>query len=162
MSARAPLTLVAAVGRGGAIGKAGALPWHLPEDLRHFKAATSGHAIVMGRRTWDSIGRALPGRTSIVVSRTQPSLPEGVLGAESLEAALALARAVDPEPRVIGGGILYAAAMPLATRLDLTEVDLEVEGADAFFPAIPGDFREVGRRAGETPGVTFVEYVRPP
>lgn len=162
MSARPPLVMVAAVGRLGAIGKAGGLPWSLPEDLRHFKARTLGHAIVMGRRTWESIGRPLPGRTSVVVSRGRPAVPAGVLLADSLDEAIALARAVDPEPIVIGGGVLYAAAMPLATRLVLTEVDQEVEGADTFFPEVPAEFQEVARRAGETPGVTFVEYVRSP
>lgn len=157
---RAPLAMIAAVGPGRVIGKDGGLPWRLPEDLRHFKAATMGHAIVMGRRTWDSIGRPLPGRTSVVVSRGRPTLPDGIVLAHDLDEALRRARAVDAEPLIIGGGGVYAEAMPLATRLLVTEVEVEVEGGDAFFPPIPPDFREVSRRPGETPGVTFVEYVR--
>lgn len=155
-----PLAMIVAVGPGGVIGREGGLPWHLPEDLRHFKAETTGHAIVMGRRTWDSIGRALPGRTSVVVSRGQPALPAGVLLAHDLDDAVRRAREVDPEPMIIGGGAIYAAAMPYATRLLVTRVDLPVAGGDAFFPAIPGDFREVARRPGATPGVTFVTYER--
>jgi dihydrofolate reductase len=158
--ARAPLAMIVGVARGGVIGRAGGLPWHLPEDLRHFKAATTGHAIIMGRRTWESIGRALPGRTSVVVSTRELDLPPGVLSARDLDAALHRARAVDPEPFVIGGATLYQAAMPLATRLSVTEIDLEVPDGDTFFPAVPGDFREVSRRAGATPGLVFVEYVR--
>ncbi len=152
--------MVVAVGHRSVIGRGGALPWHLPEDLRHFKATTTGHAMIMGRLTWASIGRALPGRTSIVVSRRELDLPPGVLLACEIHVALSLARAVDPEPFVIGGGSIYLAAMPHATRLSVTEVDLDVPGGDAFFPAIPDDFREVSRRAGTTPGVAFVEYVR--
>lgn len=156
----APLGIIVGVARGGVIGRGGVLPWHLPEDLRHFKATTTGHAIIMGRRTWASIGRALPGRTSIVVSSGELDLPPGVIGARDLDAALARARDVDPEPYVIGGARLYEAAMPLATRLSVTEIDLEVPDGDTFFPPIPGDFREVSRRAGATPGLVFVEYVR--
>lgn len=157
---RAPLAMIVAIGQGGVIGKDGGLPWHLPEDLRHFKAETTGHAIVMGRRTWESIGRVLPGRTSVVVSRGRPPLPEGVLLAHDVDDAVRRAREIDPEPMIIGGGDVYAAAMPLATRLLVTEVDLAVDGGDAYFPAIPGDFREVSRRPGATPGVTFVTLVR--
>src|SRR5690606_21247289 len=151
--------MIVAVGRGGVIGRDGALPWHVPEDLKHFKASTMGHAMIMGRRTWDSIGRALPGRTSIVLSRGAPELPEGVHHAQDLDGALRIARALDPEPVVIGGAAVYRAAMPLATRILLTEIDQDVEGGDVFFPPIGPAFVEVGRRPGTTPGVTFVELV---
>lgn len=162
MSSARALTLIAAIGRDRVIGEAGGLPWHLPEDLRHFRAATMGHAMIMGRRTWESIGRPLPGRTSVIVSRTLADAPPGALLARDLSTALERAREVDPEPVVIGGGQLYAAAMPLATRLLLTEIDRHVPGGDTFFPPVPADFREVSRRPGESPGVTFVEYVRDP
>jgi dihydrofolate reductase len=162
MNTRAPLAMIVAMARGRVIGKDGTLPWRLPEDLQHFKAQTIGHAIIMGRLTWASIGRALPGRTSVVVSRTSPALPEGVLCAESVETAIALARAVDDEPFVIGGGALYEAALPAATRLLVTELDKDVEGGDTFFPPLPEGFQEVERRPGTTPHVSFVEYVRRP
>lgn len=155
MSARPPLTLVVAVGPGGVIGRGGGLPWHLPEDLKHFKRVTVGHAIVMGRRTWESIGRALPDRRSLVVTRQAGYVAEGAEVCASLEEALRRARQTDPEPRVIGGAGLYRAALPLATRLLLTEVDRPVEG-DTFFPPLnEAEWREVERREGETEGVVF-------
>jgi dihydrofolate reductase len=159
VTTRAPLGLVVAVARNGGIGRARALPWRLPEDLAHFKAVTMGHAVVMGRTTHESIGRPLPGRRNVVVSRTVAALP-GCEVARSLEDALALARAEDPMPMVIGGATLYVEALPLATHLFLTEVDRDVE-ADTFFPAFDrGQWREVQRRAAQTPGVSFVELQR--
>lgn len=153
------LCLIAAVGTKGEIGKAGALPWRLPEDLKRFKAITTGHAVIMGRKTFESIGRALPNRRNIVVSRASPTLPSGVELARSIEAAIALARETDPEPMVIGGGEIYAATIGQATRLEITEVAEEVPGADAFFPAIDESrFEESERTNAETPGVTFVTY----
>jgi dihydrofolate reductase len=155
------LCLIAAVARDGAIGKGGALPWRLPEDLKRFKAITSGHAVIMGRKTFDSIGRALPNRRNIVVSRSKPGLPDGVELAASVEAAISLARASDSEPMIIGGGEIYAAALPFATRLEITTVPLDVAGADAFFPTIdPALFEETARLPAETGGATFVTYRR--
>jgi dihydrofolate reductase len=142
---------VVAVARNGVIGKDGALPWRYPEDMRHFKRVTLGHAVIMGRRTWESIGKPLVDRRNIVVSRA--ALP-GVEVVPTLEQALALARTADDEPRVIGGAGLYAAALPLATRLYLTEVEREVEG-DTFFPPFDRTaWRETERRPGD--GVSFV------
>ena len=130
--------LVVAMARGGAIGRGNALPWRLPEDLRHFRALTTGHAVVMGRRTWDSIGRPLPGRTSIVVTRDGAWAAEGALRAGGLGEALLLARAAHPgrPPMVIGGAQVYALAIGLASRLHVTRIELDVPGADAFFPPI--------------------------
>jgi dihydrofolate reductase len=119
-----------------------------------------GHAMIMGRRTWASIGRALPGRTSVVLSSQRLPLTDGVLAARDLDEELRLARAVDPEPIVIGGGAVYAAAMPRTTRILLTAIDQDVPDGDAFFPPVGAGFREVSRRAGVTPGVTFVELRR--
>ncbi|MCA9528932.1 MAG: dihydrofolate reductase [Myxococcales bacterium] len=154
------LALIAAVARGGVIGAGGAMPWHLPEDLRHFKRLTKGHAVVMGRRTHESIGRPLPGRRNIVVSRRPGARFDGCEHAESLDAALELAWSEDPCPFVIGGGEIYALALSRATHLYLTEVDREVEG-DTLFPPLPeGRFEEVERVPGETPGVVFVTLVR--
>ncbi|RMG12375.1 MAG: dihydrofolate reductase [Deltaproteobacteria bacterium] len=152
---REPLALIVAVGRHRVIGKAGDLPWHLPEDLKHFKATTMGHALIMGRRTFDSIGRPLPGRRCIVVSRQADLAIPGAEVAHSLEAAIALARRTDPMPFVIGGGMLYEAALPLATHLYLTEVDRAVDG-DTYFPEIDeGQWQERWRRSAETEGLVF-------
>lgn len=155
---RAPLVLVLAIGEGGVIGKDGKVPWRIPEDLKHFKAMTQGHAIIMGRRTWDEVGKPLPGRRNIVVSRTVRALP-GAEVAASLEEAIALARQTDDEPRVIGGAVIYEAALPLATKIFLTEVTEPAEG-DTFFHLDRTGFRETARRAGETPGVVFVTLER--
>lgn len=136
------LALIAAVARNGTIGRDGALPWRLSADLRRFKRLTSGHAILMGRRTWESIGRPLAGRLNIVVTR-QASLavPEGVAVAHALEEGIRLAaEAGYEEVFVIGGASLYAEALPLADRLHLTEVEAEVEGDVAFPPWDRGEF----------------------
>lgn len=127
------LTLVVAMARGRVIGTDNAMPWHLPEDLKHFKAVTLGKPIIMGRKTWDSIGRPLPGRRNIVVTRNEAWQADGAEVAHSLEEALGLV-ADCAEACVIGGAELYRQALPLADRLSLTEIDLEVAG-DAFFPA---------------------------
>ncbi|MCA1780414.1 MAG: dihydrofolate reductase, partial [Xanthomonadaceae bacterium] len=113
------VTLVAAMTRGRVIGREGVMPWHLPADLRHFRALTMGHPVIMGRRTFESIGRALPGRTNVVVSRTRKQWPAEVRAVESLEAALAGAADSGP-PMVIGGGQVYQLALPLAQRMELT------------------------------------------
>jgi len=135
MDPRRPrITLVVARARDGAIGRDNALPWHLPEDLQHFKATTLGHPIVMGRRTFESIGRPLPGRRSIVVSRNPAWAHEGCERAGSLDDAIARCSGA-PELFVVGGGQLYAEAMPRADRLIVTDVAIDVEG-DTFFPAI--------------------------
>lgn len=130
------VVLVAAVARGGVIGRDGGLPWRLPEDMAHFREVTMGHPVVMGRRTWESLPetfRPLPGRRNIVVTRNAAWSAEGAERAGSLEEALAL---VDGAERasIIGGGELFAAALPLADELLLTEIDLEVDG-DTLFPA---------------------------
>ena len=127
------LSLIAAVARNGAIGKNNALLVHLSEDLKRFKRVTLGHPIVMGRKTWDSIGRPLPGRRNIVVTRNPHWRAEGAEAAASLPQALAQARPAD-KVFVIGGAELYAAAMPLADELVLTELDADFDG-DAWFPA---------------------------
>lgn len=156
-----PLSLIVAVARNGVIGRDGALPWHLPEDLKHFKRLTTGHAIVMGRRTFVSIGRALPNRRNLVVSRTLDDVPEGVEVFPSLERALAAARTTDGEPFVIGGAALYAEALPLATTLHVTEIDRDVQGDVCFPPIDPHVFRVLERRPAETEiDVSFVTMGR--
>ena len=130
---RPAVSLVAAVARDGGIGHRGELLVRLPEDLRRFKAITLGQPVVIGRRTWQSIGRALPGRRNIVVTRDAGLRLEGAETAASLDEALTLA-ADAPIVHVIGGAELYALALPLADELQLTEIDAEFP-ADTFFPA---------------------------
>lgn len=136
MPAAPRITLAVAVADNGVIGRGGGLPWRLPEDLRRFKAATLGKPVLMGRKTFESIGRALPGRLNIVLTRQpgwQPSDP-AVRVATDLEAALALAGDA-PEVTVIGGSEIYALAMPRASRILLTEVHGAPEG-DAWLPPL--------------------------
>ncbi len=158
MSELAPLALVVAIGDGGVIGNENGLPWRISEDMRHFKAVTMGHAIIMGRKTHASIGRPLAGRRNIVVSRSADAF-DGCELARSLEAAITLARTTDAEPRIIGGAQLYAEALPLATRIYLTEVHGTYTG-DAFLHLDRAGWREVERRRGETEGVEFVTLER--
>jgi dihydrofolate reductase len=135
--ARAELVLVAAVARTGVIGVDGGLPWHLPDDLRRFRAITSGHPVVMGRRTFESVGRALPRRTNVVITGTPGYDAPGCTIAPDLDAALEVAHRSPGGHTVfvIGGGVLYADAMNLADRLEITHVELDIEG-DTWFPAI--------------------------
>src|ERR1051325_9272286 len=125
--------LVAAVAANGIIGVDGRLPWHLPEDLKHFKRLTLGHPVIMGRRTWESLGRPLPGRENIVVSRGAGCDARGGAVANSLEGALALC-AGEPVAFVIGGQQLFAESLPLAAGLVMTEIQRDYEG-DTWFPA---------------------------
>ena len=125
--------LIAAVAKNGVIGANGKLPWHLPEDLRHFKKLTLGHPVIMGRRTWESLGKPLPGRENIVVSRKSGFAAPGASVAASLEAAVALCTG-EAVAFVIGGAEIYAAALPLADGLVLTEIQQDYDG-DTRFPA---------------------------
>lgn len=157
------VTIVAAVARNGVIGAAGTIPWKLPGEQARFKQTTMGHVLVMGRRTYDSIGRPLPGRTTVVVTRQhgwQPEggLPGGLLVAGSVESALAWAGEIDEEVFVVGGAGVYAEALPLADRLLLTWVDAEPDG-DTFFPAVTWqDWRELEEEPHE--GWTLASYTR--
>lgn len=129
------LNLIVAIGADLSIGRGGDLLWHLREDLQHFKAMTMGHAIVMGRRTWESFPKgALPGRTNIVISRNPDYKAEGALLCPTLSQALEEAYKHDSSPFIIGGGTVYTATLPHADRLYLTEVEAEFEDADTFFP----------------------------
>lgn len=144
MSAR--LTLIVAYSTNRAIGRDNALPWKLPGDLAHFKRSTLGHPIVMGRKTWDSLGRPLPGRANIVISRNPAFEAAGATVVPTLEAAIA-ACGDSAEAFVIGGAQIYTQALAMASRILATEVHAEVEG-DAFFPLLPGfQWRETAREA---------------
>lgn len=138
------VSLVVAMAENNVIGKDGDLPWHIPADLKHFKAVTMGKPIVMGRRTYESIGRPLPGRLNIVVTRDPSRRWDGIEAVQSLSDALARAAADGAEEiMIIGGGDLYRAAMPLAQRIYLTRVHEKVEG-DTVFPDLePADWRTV-------------------
>ena len=150
------VTMIAAVGRNGVIGDGLTMPWHLPEDLRFFKRTTMGHPMVMGRRTYDSMG-TLPGRRSIVVTRQRDWTAPGVEVTHSLPEALALV-ADAHEVFVVGGGEIYRQAMPYADRLLVTEVDRSPEGS-VTFPAIdPEVWAETAR--DEQPGFAWVTYER--
>ena len=125
--------LIAAVASNGVIGRNGAMPWRLPEDLKHFKRITLGHPVIMGRRTWESLGKKpLPDRENIVITRSTGYEAPGAAVASSLDAALALC-ADEPLAFVIGGGEIYSAAMPLASGLVITEIQRDYDG-DARFP----------------------------
>ncbi|MBM6546742.1 dihydrofolate reductase [Janibacter sp. YIM B02568] len=150
------LTLVAAIGANRAIGADGGMPWHLPEDLRHFKEVTMGGVMVMGRRTWDSIGRALPGRRTIVVTSDLSWSAQGAEVAHSLPEALLVAG--DREVFVVGGGEIYRQTIAVASRLEITHVDVAPE-AEVFFPEIdPAVWVESARSPGA--GLAFVTYGR--
>lgn len=145
------IVLVVAVSKNGVIGRDGGLPWRLSSDLKLFRQLTMGKPVVMGRKTWESIGRPLDGRLNIVVTRGAPVAVEGVQTAAGLDDALAMARAraeadgID-EIAVIGGGEIYRQALPKADRVYLTEVDIEVKGDTTFPPLDPGTWHETSRQ----------------
>lgn len=172
MVAAVPLAVMVAAAENGVIGRENGLPWHLPEDLRYFREVTMGKPIVMGRKTFESIGRPLPGRTNIVITRNRAYSAGGIRLAASLDEALALAREVAradgaPEVVVIGGAEVYREALPRADRLYLTEVHAEVAG-DTRLPAIDwSQWREVRRERHEAAApnpypYSFVVYDRLP
>jgi dihydrofolate reductase len=156
------VSLIAIVARDGGIGHHNALLWHLSEDLKHFKRTTLGCPVIMGRKTWDSIGRPLPGRRNIVVTRNAAWSATGADAAADLTGALQLASDA-LKVFVIGGAQLYAAALPLADELVLTEVDSQAP-ADSFFPPWDrNDFTEIHRDPHTDPGglnYAFVTYQR--
>ncbi|MGV8923949.1 MAG: dihydrofolate reductase [Thermomonas sp.] len=143
------VSLIAAMDRNWAIGKDGALPWHLPDDLKRFKALTVGKPIVMGRKTAKSLGRALPGRLNLVLTRSGQVPFDGMQAVASFEEAQSItAEAGAGELCVIGGGEIYVLTLPIATHLHLTLVDTDVSGADAFFPNYDvGQWRETLRES---------------
>jgi dihydrofolate reductase len=159
------LALIAAVARNGVIGRDGELPWRISADLKYFKSTTMGKPIIMGRRTFESIGRALPGRLNIVVSRNAGFTADGVEIAADLDQALQIAALQGGgEVMVIGGGEIYAAAMPRADRLYITEIHTDAEG-DVLFPTFDrAQWRETSREDhaadGGTPAFSFVTLDR--
>ena len=154
------LTLIAAVAKNGCIGKDGTLPWRIPEDMKHFRALTTGKIVVMGRKTWESIPstfRPLPDRTNVVVTRQIGyAVPAGVETYPSVDEALTWH--TDDETFIIGGAEIYRQTIENADRLEITEVDQQVDG-DAFFPAIdPAIWKETTREPHD--GFAFVTYTK--
>lgn len=161
------LVLIAALDRRRAIGRDNALPWRLPADLQRFKALTLGKPLLMGRKTAESLGRALPGRRNLVLSRGGRVPFAGMEAVASVDQALALAATGDADTLcVIGGGEIYALCLPLAARMHLTHVDTEVDGADAHFPHFdPARWRVAAREshpadARHAFAFEFVDYER--
>lgn len=158
------LALIFARARNGVIGKGGALPWHLPEDLAHFKRKTLGRPVIMGRKTWDSLParfRPLPGRANIVLTRQAGWLAQGATRAGSLAEAMSLCAAeAEAEVWVIGGAELYAQALPLASSAEITDIDAAFDG-DAYAPALGPGWIEVARERHTSAGglnYSFVSY----
>ena len=140
------ITIVVAMGLGNEIGANNQLLWHLPTDLKHFKEITSGHPIIMGRKTYESIGKPLPNRTNIVVSRKKDWFEEGILIVGSLKEALKFAKKMDEEIFIIGGGNIYEQTIDLADQLEVTQVKANLE-ADVFFPKID---EKIWKKTNET------------
>lgn len=161
------LTLIAALDQNRAIGRANTLPWRLPNDLKRFKAQTLGKPLLMGRKTAQSLGRALPGRLNLVLTRSGQVPFEGMVAVSSIEQALERASDCD-ELMVIGGGDVYALALPLSHKLALTHVHAQTPDADAFFPVFdPSQWEEVFREdfevlSGHDHPFSFVDYLRRP
>lgn len=158
------IVIIAAVARNGVIGNRNALPWHLPEDMRHFKALTTGHAVIMGRKTWESLPRKfrpLPNRQNYVLTRDPAYCAEGATVVHSPDEARKVG--AGGTAYIIGGAELYAQMLPYAQRLELTEIDATYEG-DAFFPSFDRvQWREVKRESSRTEaglGYAFVTYER--
>jgi len=147
MRMKAQISLIAAIGQNRELGKHGALLWRIPEDLRRFRDITTGHPIIMGRKTFESIGKPLPGRKNIVVTRDTAYTREGITRAHSLEEAVGEAARSEgaDEIFVIGGGELYAQAMGLSSRLYLTLIEATDPDADAYFPEYQDSFTKVMR-----------------
>ena len=160
------LSMIAALDRNRGIGHDNAMPWHLPDDFKHFKALTLGKPILMGRKTAQSLGRALPKRRNLVLTRAGRVPFEGMQAVTSLDEALDIAARDGDELCVIGGGEIYALALPHATQLHLTHVDARVDGADVFFPRFDTDaWREAARVAHPADAThafafDFVDYLR--
>jgi dihydrofolate reductase len=151
------ISIIAALARNRTIGRGNTMPWRLPEDLKRFKRLTIGHAVIMGRKTFESIGTPLTGRNNIVITRSADWSRAGCVVVNSLEAALAAIRGPE-EAFVIGGAQIYALAMPLARRLYLTEIERDFEG-DAFFPEFDrSQWREISRERHASGGAEGFDY----
>ncbi|GET45019.1 dihydrofolate reductase [Capnocytophaga felis] len=131
------ITLIAAASENNALGKNGELLWHLPEDFKRFKALTTGHCIIMGRKTFETFPKLLPDRTHIIITRQTDYAAEGCIVVSSLAEAIKKAMETDESPYIIGGGEIYHLALDIADKIELTRVHATFDDADAFFPLIP-------------------------
>jgi dihydrofolate reductase len=152
-----PLAMIVAIAQNGVIGRGGGLPWNYPEDRAHFARATAGHAVIMGRRTWEEVGEPLAGRHNIVLSRTI-AVPSGVWRVSTFDEALTVAWSLDPEPFVIGGARVFEAAWPRITHAFVTEIPESPEG-DVVYRFDPTGLELVSERAGKR-GERYCEYRR--
>jgi dihydrofolate reductase len=152
------ISIIAAMSRNRVIGREGNIPWHIPEDLRLFRELTLGHAVIMGRKTFESIGRPLPGRRNVVVTGQKNYAREDTLVVHSLAEAIE-SSGPNEELFICGGGEIYKQALPLCSKIYLTIVDLDIDG-DAYFPPVPPDeFREVSREIiSESPPAQFIIF----
>jgi len=158
------ISLIVAMAENRVIGRRGKLPWRIPEDMKHFRKLTMGKPIIMGRKTFEAIGAALPGRTNIVITRGPGIDHPNLIVAASVHGALSLAENYGDEVMIIGGGEIYAAALPLADRIYLTEVHENIEG-DASFPPLDrslwaGSGRQDFEKSGKIPAFSFVTLNR--
>jgi len=152
------ISIIAAMSRNRVIGRGGAIPWHIPADLRRFRELTLGHTVIMGRKTFESIGRPLAGRKNVVVTGQAGYSPEGVVVVHSLAEAIESSYP-DSELFICGGSEIYQQALPLCSRIYLTVLDLDLDG-DRYFPPVPAkDFREVSRETiSEDPPAEFTIF----
>lgn len=156
---KSEVILIAAVSENGVIGKKNALPWYLPEDLKRFRRLTLGHPIIMGRKTYGSIGRVLPKRRNIIITRDQNFKADGVETFQSIEAAFKACQEAD-KVFIIGGGEIFKLAMPFAQKIEMTRVHKNVDG-DVYFPEIKaGEWQEISREPHES--YSFITYERRP
>lgn len=159
---RPKLSMIVAMARNQVIGIENRLPWHLPEDLKHFRSLTMGHHLIMGRKTFESIGRPLPGRTTVIVTRDSDYRVEGCLIAHSIEQAIELSR-TDSEVFFVGGSTLYAQTLAMMDRLYITEIQAEYQG-DAHFPefdrSVWHELTRENRRTEDGLGYAFVSYTK--
>ncbi len=149
------ISIIAAMADNRVIGRGNVIPWHIPEDMKRFREITMGHPVILGRKTFESIGRPLPGRKTVIVTRKRGYCAEGCVVVHDLQEALAKCADAD-EVFICGGGEVYREAMPLASRIYLTVVHLEVDG-DTLFPMIPEDFLLVRRE--EIKGAVSCTYL---
>lgn len=148
------ISIIAAVSENGVIGKDGELPWHIPEDLKHFKNLTSGNVVIMGRKTYESIGKPLPNRLNIVITRDTSKHINGCITVNSIEEAIRKASS-DKEIFIIGGGEIYKKSLKFANKIYLTKIHQHIEG-DTFFPTLSNYWKEVEREDKE--GYSFITY----
>ena len=151
------LSLIAAIGKNNELGKGNRLLWHMPADMKHFREVTVGHPIIMGRKTFESLGRPLPNRRNIVITRDKTYTSHGVYIVNSLEEAIEQIKDED-EVFIIGGAEIYKQAINIADKLDITEIDTTDETADVFFPAIGVEWQEVSRENHETDEKNHIPY----